>query len=88
MPTEMKKLLHADEFRQKIKEYINTTIKASLDDQDRETMHEVKKTKDSVLYLRPVDPTEEDYKEKAKAAEKRLVSSVQVHHAVKTHVCI
>ena len=51
-------------------------------------MHEVKKTKDSVLYLRPVDPTEEDYKEKAKAAEKRLVSSVQVHHAVKTHVCI
>ena len=41
MPTEMKKLLHTDEFRQKIKEYINTTIKASLDDQDREAMHEV-----------------------------------------------
>ena len=40
------------------------------------------------MYLRPVDPTEEDYKEKAKAVEKRLVSSVQVHHAVKTYVCI
>ena len=30
MPTEMKKLLHTDKFRQKIEEYINTMISLSI----------------------------------------------------------
>lgn len=78
-PTEMRDLLQTDTFRQRIRDYIGTTIKASLDDRDGETMVGLKKPKESVAYSRPVDPSRGDYTNEAKTAERAIATSVQVH---------
>lgn len=78
-PSEMKRLLQTEAFRKRIREYIATTIKASLDEQDGETMVAVKRSKDSASYSRPIDPREERYEEKAKEADRAIATSVQVH---------
>lgn len=86
-PAEMKKLLQTESFKQRVRDYIHTTIKASLDSRDGETMTAVKKPKESVSYSRPIDPREENYEAKAKDAERALATSVQVHEC-KENACL
>lgn len=86
-PSEMKALLRTENFRRRVRDYISTTIKASLDDNDNEKLVDLKKPKEPVSYSRPVDPSKEDYPKRAKLAERAIATSVQVHQC-KEDACL
>ena len=82
-PSKMRGLLQTEGFKQRVRDYIKMTIKASLDDHDREKMSHITKPRESVSYSRPVDPLSTDYTNKAKESEQEIASSVQVHQCRK-----
>lgn len=68
-PSQMKQLLHTEQFQRRVSQYIGSIIKASLDDEDSQTVPGRRRSKKSVSYSRPVNPVEEDYEKKAIEAE-------------------
>lgn len=68
-PSQMKQLLHTEQFQKRVSQYIGSIIKASLDDEDSQTVPGRRRSKESILYSRPVNPVKEDYEKKAIEAE-------------------
>lgn len=86
-PSETKRLLHTEAFRKRVAKYLSTTIKASLDDQDAETLPKRRKIKECVSYSRPINPADDEYERKARDAERDIATSVQVHEC-REYACL
>jgi hypothetical protein len=75
---EMRQCLLTQEFRDKVKSFIATNIRADLPDVHGTSVLSVPR-EPCVAFSRPVDPRVQPYEENRDNAEKRLARTVQVH---------
>ena len=74
----MKQYLLSEEFREHLKTFISTNIRADLPDVLGKAVLSVPKDS-AVAFSRPVDPRKPDYDQKSRCAEKKLARSLQIH---------
>ena len=74
----MKSLLTSSAFRDKVCEYISTTIHADLEEKNHEEVLTIVREPD-ISYSRPIDPVDPDYPTKCKEREIALARSLQLH---------
>ncbi|RDB17999.1 ATP-dependent DNA helicase RRM3 [Hypsizygus marmoreus] len=76
--SEMKAALQTEEFRQRIRAFVASNVRADLDGADTATVNAIEKVKD-LPYSRPVDPREPNYEAKLKTRERTTARAVQLH---------
>lgn len=80
---EMKDLLKTEEFREKVREYIQSTIHAHVDGLTKETVKTMPKESE-LAYSRPPHPDDPEFEKKYEEMERKLARSQQVHTCKKT----
>lgn len=82
---EMKRMLSTEEFRNRVKTFIDANIRGDISDMDGPSILSTPRDP-SVAFSRPIDPRLPNYNALSRAAEINIARTVQVHQC--THACL